>query len=227
MNPLQPKVVSRQCWDGSVYLFQIEKPQSLNGVGECAFGAPEDHHANQEDGQADPESDSELPTLYDTSAEEGEAETLDDRDHRIKHDEPAPILRDARERIKHATGIHPQLHAEANKQREVFVSRGVGRNEATHADSEQCHLKQQQGNKNDGKLRMNRRAFDHDKRPNDEKQTQLNAKRHQVSDGVGNGNGQPGEVNFAENRGVGGKSAGAAPQATGEVSPSHQSGHIE
>ena len=114
-------------------------------IGEGALDFAEDHEAEKEETQTDPEADGPLDQIHPAYAKKGQAEGLDNGDHGIPDEHVLPFLGHGRERIEHATGIHPKLDAEANQDGQVFITRGHGTDDAPHPDSQQRHLHQENG----------------------------------------------------------------------------------
>ncbi len=96
----------------------------------------EDHHAADENEATHPEADPQLPAFHNAGPQEGVAKAFNDRHHGIQHQNPSPFVRHAGEGVKDATGIHPELDAETNKQGEILIPCGEGGNEATDPDSQ-------------------------------------------------------------------------------------------
>jgi len=176
--------------------------ESLNRITKCPLDTAEYHNPPQEYKATHSEADTQLPAFHNAGPEKGVAKAFDDRHHGIQHQNPTPFVRHAGKRVKNATGIHPELDAESDEQREIFISCGEGGNEAADPDSKQGHLQEQQRHEDDDELGMHRCALQNHNDPDHEEKPELDSKGEQVGDGVGDGNREPREVDLAENRGV-------------------------
>ena len=110
--------------------------ESLNRITKCPLDTAEYHNPPQEYKATHSEADTQLPAFHNAGPEKGVAKAFDDRHHGIQHQNPTPFVRHAGKRVKNATGIHPELDAESDEQREIFIPCGEGRNETTNPDSE-------------------------------------------------------------------------------------------
>ena len=65
---------------------------TLNRVGEGALDFAEDHHAEKEQAQTDPEADGPLDQIHPADTKKGQAEGLDNGDHGIPDEHVLPFL---------------------------------------------------------------------------------------------------------------------------------------
>ena len=96
--------------------------------------------AKKHDDYAYHHTDTDLPEVNCSLSHEGETEGFDDENHGIQGEKPSKVLRHRTERIGHATGIHPELHEEAEHDLKVTESGGEARNQTSHAQTQRRHL---------------------------------------------------------------------------------------
>ena len=99
--------------------------------------------AKKDDNYAYNHTDTDLPEVNCSLSHEGETEGFNDKNHGVQGEQPTQILGNGAERIGHATGIHPELHEEAEHDLQVAETRRESGNQASNAQAEGGHLQDQ------------------------------------------------------------------------------------
>ena len=115
----------------------------LNHIHAGALHFIKEGEAKKHDDYAYHHTGADLPEVDCSLSHEGETEGFDDENHGIQGEKPSKVLRHRTERIGHATGIHPELHEEAEHDLQVAETRRESGNQASNAQAEGGHLQDQ------------------------------------------------------------------------------------
>ena len=177
----------------------------LHSVHEGALHLIEDHDAETEEHDHKGKGIAEHPPFVATHAEHTILEELDDSREGIQlHDEHQFRIGDGRERVDDRRGIHPQADEEGEQQLQVAV---LGRHTGEEDTESECQAGEhhyQHGNQQRIPIGVNLHiGEDLVVGIDGEEERKLDAKTHEIADGIAQGGDESGKIDFAEDAGVG------------------------
>ena len=139
-----------------------------------------------------------LPEVNRALPHEGEAKGLCDENHGIQGEKPSQVLGNGAERISHATGIHPELHEEAEHDLQVAETRGKAGNQASNAQAEGGHLQDQDRQHDNAPAHFNAGSLPEVIDIKNQEKNHLHGQSDEIGNELGNGNREPRKINFVE-----------------------------
>lgn len=187
----------------------------------------EQGEAEKDDDDTYRHTDTDLPEVDGSLSHEGETEGLNDEDHGVKGKNPAQVLGHRTERIGDATGIHPELHEEAEHDLQVTEARRKSRNQASNAQTEGCHLQDQDRQYDNAPTHFYTSALNKIVNVKRNEQGHLHGESDEVGDELRDGNHEAREVNFIKNAGICGEGGCGLRDAALEIAPADGAGEKE
>ena len=133
------------------------------------------------------------------------------------------------QRIDDRRGVHPELDQEGEEDLEVAVFGGHRRDDGAEAQGQACEHDDEEREKQGvpGEVCVAGRVDEVVDQIDDQEESELDAEAQQVAEHVGDGHHQAGEIDLAEDGGVGDEGVGGLGQAFGEVVPHTGAGEVE
>ena len=200
-----------------------------DGVHEGALYLVEDNDSDKEEDDHETEGIGKHPPLMTARAQHAVLEELDEACDGIElHDKAKLGIGDGGQRIDDRRGILPKADKEGEKNLQVAILGGHGREEDAETKSRQGKHEHQQRHEESIPVGMDRGiGEDEIVEINDEEEGELDAETHEIADDVGQRHHQTGEIDLAEDRGIVHKGVACLGQAIGEIGPKADTGHIE
>ena len=139
-----------------------------------------------------------LPKVDCALPHESEAKGFDDKNHRVQGEQPTQILGNGAERISHATGIHPELHEEAEHDLQVAETRRESGNQASNAKPEGSHLQDQDRQHDNAPTDFDAGTLPEVIDIKNQEKNHLHSQSDKIGNELGNGNREPWKINFVE-----------------------------
>jgi hypothetical protein len=187
----------------------------------------EEQHPKYQDDEHEAKAVEQVQEVESSGAEEGVAESFDDRRQGVRQDQGLEGFRHRRHGVNHWRQVHPELHTKCHQVAQVAVAGGQRGDQNAEAQPEAGHHQEQNWCQQQGCIRLHRVAQQGIDDYEADEQPELDAEGDQVGDQDRDRHRQAREVDLAEETGVADEGLGGLRQAGGEVCPDDGPGHVE